>query len=200
MAHEKTRGAYAKSAGRRREILDASIVVFSQNGYRKGSIREIADLVGMSQAGLLHHFPSKTELLTAVLEYRDSRDYETIETALGTGIGTLRGFVALTEANQHRVGLVELHCTLSAEATSVDHPARAYFIARYAYVLRILTESFESIRQAGQLAPGVEPGAAARGLVAVLDGLQVQWLLDRSGVDMPRQTRAYLRPLLTIEL
>ncbi|MCU1481800.1 MAG: tetR family regulatory protein [Subtercola sp.] len=200
MAHEKARGAYAKSAGRRLEILDASIVVFSQNGYRKGSIREIAELVGMSQAGLLHHFPSKTELLTAVLEYRDSRDYETIETALGTGIGTLRGFVDLTEANQHRVGLVELHCTLSAEATSVDHPARPYFIARYAYVLGILTESFEAIQQAGQLADGVDPAAAARGLVAVLDGLQVQWLLDRSGVDMPLQTRAYLAPLLTIEL
>ena len=52
----KPRGSYAKTAARRREILEAGIEVFSANGFRSGSIRDIAERVGMSQAGLLHHF------------------------------------------------------------------------------------------------------------------------------------------------
>ena len=45
--------------------------VFATVGYHKGSLRDVADRVGMSQAGLLHHFPSKEHLLEAVLTWRD---------------------------------------------------------------------------------------------------------------------------------
>ena len=44
---------------RRQEIVDAAVEVFATVGYHKGSLRDVADRVGMSQAGLLHHFPSK---------------------------------------------------------------------------------------------------------------------------------------------
>ena len=53
-----TRGEYAKSAQRRQQIVDAAVEVFSLAGYRKGSLRDVADKVGLCQAGLLHHFPS----------------------------------------------------------------------------------------------------------------------------------------------
>ncbi len=54
----KPRGQYGKTAARRQEIVDAAVEVFGTMGYNKGSLREVADRVGMSQAGLLHHFPS----------------------------------------------------------------------------------------------------------------------------------------------
>ena len=65
------RGEYAKSAGRRQEIVAAALEVFSEAGYHKGSIRDVADRAGLSQAGVLHHYPSKTLLLQAVLDWRD---------------------------------------------------------------------------------------------------------------------------------
>ena len=37
-------------------------------------------------------------------------------------------------------------------------------------------------------------------LIAMMDGLQLQWLLDRDSVDMAEETRRSLRPLLTVEL
>ena len=39
----------------------------------------------------------------------------------------------------------------------------------------------------GKLRPGVAPAAAARQLIALMDGLQVQWLLDNESVDMPSE-------------
>lgn len=51
---------------------------------------------------------------------------------------------------------------------------------------------FEGARAAGLLRPGIDPGTAGRAFVALMDGLQLQWLLDRDSVDMA----AVLRELL----
>lgn len=197
----RVRGSYAKTPMRRREILEAGIEVFSTSGFRSGSIREIAERVGMSQAGLLHHFSNKNELLAAVLELRDDRSRVVVPTdEAHAGVETIRGFVTLLEYNATVPGLVELHCTLSAEATAVEHPAHQYFVDRYQTVIASITLAFERMRDAGQLVEGTDPEGAARAMTALSDGLQVQWLLDRSSVDMAEEMRRYLRTILTVEL
>jgi AcrR family transcriptional regulator len=196
----KPRGSYAKTARRRREILEAGIDVFSSNGFRSGSIREIAERVGMSQAGLLHHFSNKNELLAGVLELRDERSRTLVNFDSNVGIEHLRGHVANMAYNASMPGLVELHCILSAEATSPDHPAHDYFVNRYKWVVDFTTTAITEVRDRGLLVDGVEPGSAARSLIALMDGLQVQWLLDRDSVDMAEETRRYIRSLLTVPL
>ncbi|MCX7522702.1 TetR/AcrR family transcriptional regulator [Microbacterium sp. STN6] len=197
----KPRGAYAKTAARRREILAAGIEVFSSSGFRNGSIRDIADRVGMSQAGLLHHFASKIDLLTAILEWRDHEDRERLDLqGQPKGLEAVRSLLELVEHNSRVPGLVELYCTLSAEATSADHPAHQYFIDRYRTVVGYAVESFELMRQRGELADGVEPASAGRSMIAVMDGLQVQWLLNRESLDMALELRHHVQPLLTVDL
>ena len=51
---------------RRREILDAAVEIFGSKGYANGTLVEIADQVGMTHAGILHHFGSKDQLLLEV--------------------------------------------------------------------------------------------------------------------------------------
>lgn len=196
----KPRGNYAKTAARRQDILQAGIDVFAEHGFRSGSIREIAARVGMSQAGLLHHFANKNELLAAVLAFRDERDRVNAGVELDAGIETIRGLVRLVEYNARVPGLVELHCVLSAEATSVEHPAHEHFVQRYEWMFSGISNAFRAMRDAGQLADGVDPDGSARAVIALMDGLQLQWLLRRDALDMAAETRRYLRPLLTVEL
>jgi AcrR family transcriptional regulator len=61
---------------RKKEILVAAFEVFSDKGFRGGSLSHVAELVGISDAGILHHFKSKSNLLKAVLEYRDALSRE----------------------------------------------------------------------------------------------------------------------------
>ena len=194
------RGTYAKTPERRREILEASMEVFSSSGFRSGSLRDIAERVGMSQAGLLHHFANKGELLAAVLRLRDDRAEEFVPLRDADGLATVTGFVRLVEHNATVPGLVELHCVLSAEATDPSHPAHAYFVDRYQWVVADLTRAFADMRDKGQLAEGVDPASAARAITAFSDGIQVQWLLDRTSVDMAEEMRRFLRPLVTVEI
>ena len=66
------RGPYAKTARRRAEIVEAATSVFAARGYHGGSLRDIARQIDLSFTSLVHHFPSKSDLLEAVLESADS--------------------------------------------------------------------------------------------------------------------------------
>jgi AcrR family transcriptional regulator len=196
----KPRGPYAKTSARRQGIVGAAVEVFSSAGYHKGSLREVADRVGLSQAGLLHHFPSKEHLLQAVLNWRDDTSSALIGSPLPEGVDLLRGFVLLAAYNASTPELVELHVVLSAEGTSADHPMHDYFVTRYARVSNLIRGAFEHAQAHGQLKPDVDAESAARTLIALMDGLQVQWLLQRENVDMAADLRRYIQSLVTVEL
>lgn len=194
------RGSYAKSAERRRDIVDAAFEVFAANGYTNGSLREIAARVGLSQAGVLFHFSSKTELLAAVLEQRDARSREVFARVTQPGIGQLRAFLEIVRINTLQPGMIELYAILSAEGTTDGHPAHAYFRDRYRLITEMAKESFVAMREEGILRAGVEPGHAARSMLAVVDGLQFQWLYDPENVDLHAEVRAHMQSLVTVPL
>jgi AcrR family transcriptional regulator len=183
---------YANGRARRQLILDEATALFGEVGYRAASLREIATRAGISHPGLLHHFPAKEALLLAVLEHRDEIDAERFGLDRLRGVELLRHMVDLVAFNATRPGIVELYCVLSAESTASDHPAHDFFVARYARVVGQCADALETARTAGLLRDGIDPGAAARAFVALMDGLQLQWLLDRDSVDMA----AVLRELL----
>lgn len=196
----KPRGEYAKTKSRRQEIVEAAIEVFSAGGFRKGSLRDVADRVGLSQAGLLHHFPSKEHLLQAVLAWRDDDTSARLGDPLPEGIDLLRGLVAIAEHNATTPELVELHVIVSAEGTSTDHPIHAYFVERYAFLVDRLGKALEHAAAAGQLRPDVDIASAVRSMIALMDGLQVQWLLRRDDVSMAGDLRRYIQSLLRVDL
>lgn len=53
------------------DIVDTAAGLFAAQGFERTSVQQIADAVGYSKTGLLHHFPSKQALLDAVQELID---------------------------------------------------------------------------------------------------------------------------------
>lgn len=198
-APRRARGEYAKTRERREAILDAALEVFAEGGYRSGSLREVAQRVGISEAGLLHHFPNKVALLEAVLDRRDDRSRTMVPLESDNGAATMRGLVQLAAYNASVPGVVELYCTLSAEATSPDHPAHGYFVRRYVYTRTNIERAFALLEAEGRLAPGMTPYRGAVTLIAMMDGLQVQWLLDRTVIDMADELRAFISGMVDID-
>lgn len=56
------------TSGTREKILDAALELFTSKGYDKASLREVAEMVGVTKAALYYHFPSKENLLSALVE------------------------------------------------------------------------------------------------------------------------------------
>jgi AcrR family transcriptional regulator len=191
---------YAKGRAKRREIIEQAMAMFGEVGYRGTSLRELAARCGLSHPGLLHHFPTKEGLLQAVLEQRDAEDDAWFGARTDTPLGGLRRLVELVARNAARRGIVELFCVLSAEATAPDHPAHAYFARRYEQALADMRGHYARVREAGLLCDGVEPDLAGCQLVALLDGLQLQWLYDGGATDMESAVRAHVQTHLTVPL
>lgn len=165
-----TRGPYAKSAERRRAILATALEVFAESGFRGASVREIASRVGMTDTGVLHHFGGKEKLLLEVVKLKEDEDQQLHEED-----PFLRHLVA---RNQTRANTVRLFTTLSAEATDPDHPAHDHFVERYEQVRNRATAGLTSELENRRIPASIDPAIAARLMVAILDGLQIQWLLD----------------------
>lgn len=183
------KGSYAKGIAKREEILSRALEVFADKGYRKASLREIAESVGLSQAGLLHHFSSKEELFSEVLRKRDEVD---------TGVADIDeqwadavdGLVRIIRHNAEVPGLVQLYATLSAEAADPDHPGHDYFVERYEKIVDGLEQHLRAEQAAGRMTDAVDARQLARLGIAVADGMQVQWMLDPSA-DMADALTAF---------
>ena len=52
----------AKSEASVQAVLDAGLELFSTQGYRATTLRQIADAAGLSVGNIYHHFPSKHEI------------------------------------------------------------------------------------------------------------------------------------------
>jgi AcrR family transcriptional regulator len=174
---------------RRAEIIQAATEVIAERGYRGATLAAVAERVGLTQQGLIHHFPTKEALLVAVLEARDQWDMASA--ALHGRAWPLEVVANLVEYNATRPGIVQAFTVLAGDSVTEGHPAQAYFKERYA---RVRDGGAAALRAeyGDRLPGGLAPERAATLLAAVMDGLQVQWLLDPEGVDMPAAFRDFL--------
>jgi AcrR family transcriptional regulator len=63
-------GARPAGRGQRQHILDTALTLMAQRGVDGTSMRDLAAAAGLNVASLYHYFPSKRDLLVAVLEER----------------------------------------------------------------------------------------------------------------------------------
>ncbi|MFG2564176.1 TetR/AcrR family transcriptional regulator [Streptomyces sp. NPDC048567] len=180
---------------RQRDILHIAMDTFAARGYNNASLAEIADRVGLTQAGVLHYFRSKALLLTSVLELRDESDIQQLGPDRPQGLAFLRHLVDTATRNAEREGIVRLYAVLSAESVTDDHPAQDYFRDRYDGLRGFVADALREVCGLPDDGTG-EVEHAANAVIAVMDGLQVQWLLAPGAVDMAASTDLVVNALL----
>ena len=77
-----------KSENTRINILDAAIDCFYRLGYANTTTENIAGAAGVSRGAMLHHFPTRFELIRAAVEHLHNRrlaDYEAAENHVQAG-------------------------------------------------------------------------------------------------------------------
>ena len=192
-----SRGPYRTGVRRREQIIGAATTVFAEYGYAGGSVRTIADRIGVSPASLLQHFGSKEGLLMAVLEDWDRRTVEAQLTDV-TGLDYFRRLPEVMAANVSNRGLLELFITMAAEASSPTHPAHAFIQHRYTDNLATLAGHLQQAVDAGDVT-ALTPAditTEVRLVTAILDGIGLQWLLDPS-TDVVSSTATFINRTIT---
>lgn len=173
-----SRGPYKKGVQRRREIIDAAARIFARHGYHGGSLRHIADEVGVTGATLISYFGSKEGLLVAVL--RRWQEESSRWQGPGAGLDHIRALILLMRYHTTHRGFIELFLTLSTEASNPDHPARDFIVKRYEDTFHGFKRQLITARDVGDILPLPDDAIdlEVRSLIALMDGLEIQWLLN----------------------
>jgi AcrR family transcriptional regulator len=174
------RGPYRTGIKRRREIVDAASRIFARYGYAGGSLRQIAGDVGVTPAALARHFDNKYGLLQAVLTHWEEENDHWFDGA--RGVEYFRRLPKLVEFHTGEPGLIELLLTVATEATDPQHPARAWAVARYEKTINLGINYLREAREMGEIyaMDDKQIELEARGVFALMDGMQLQWLLNPS--------------------
>jgi AcrR family transcriptional regulator len=186
-------------ADSRTRILAAAWQVFAAKGFWGGTLNEVAVTAGLTRAGLLHHYPSKQDVLIALLEDRDRWVREAVpDRAAGA---TMREYLDAEVADVLPVLLEErrimqLAHMMTAEAAGEQHPAHDWVAGRYAGIRDRLSDSVRSSIAAGEAPADLDPEATAAAMLGTMEGLENQWLVDPEAVDIAHAL-AQLRILLT---
>lgn len=185
-----------KGERRKAEIIAAAMQAVARAGYEKCTIATIAADVGLTVAGLLHHFPSKDELLIAILEKRDADAREFVERGEKGWTAFLRSIVDMLRDNLDNPGLVAAFALLAVESLHKDHPAADWFANRSTAIVAAISERLQEGIEDGTLEASVDTVSVAYEILAVLDGLQQQWLREKQQVDITGIFATYIERLI----
>ncbi|MGW1711924.1 TetR/AcrR family transcriptional regulator [Streptomyces sp. NPDC002156] len=195
MGQAKARGPYAGTPARKAEIVRAARESFAENGYAKASLRDIADRAGITHTGLVHHFRNKDELLAEVLAARDSEEWQQGLAQVDSPDQLAPYLGELIRHHQKAPELMRLWIELAAAASRPDHPAHTYFIERYERGRAQFAEGLHDEAARSKLREDLSPERAAVLFHAVLNGLQLQWVLDQD-LDIVGPINDFVRMLL----
>ncbi len=182
---------------KRTEILQAAVEIFGNKGSTNGTLADVAEQVGMTHAGVLHHFGSKQKLLLEVLAYRDQAEVQDlVEKHIPGGPELFLHLVRTAFANAQRPGIVQAYTVLSAESITDDHPAREFFEERYTTLRREISEAFAELCEQEGVTEPKTVAAASAAILAVMDGLQLQWLLHPAVVELGETSEFAIRAIV----
>jgi AcrR family transcriptional regulator len=157
---------------------------------------DIAKAAGLTEPGLLHHFPSKTKLLMEVLAERDRIDHERFDPAVrGEQEDALTSLQKLVEYNKTVPGLVQLFTILVGESIEEQHPGHDFFMRRYQKIRAQDIDVLKQGQERGDIRNDIPAEDLAVMLFAMMDGLQIQWLFEPQKVDMARIFEQFVRLL-----
>ncbi|MFJ4029565.1 TetR family transcriptional regulator C-terminal domain-containing protein [Paenarthrobacter sp. NPDC089989] len=147
----------------------------------------------------MHHFRSKKHLLLGVAERRleqtatwwGSRWDEHAEDPAAV----FRNMVDSTRELAREPGLIELFVLISSEAADATTPAHELYASWYDRAVHETAQRLDEGVGRGHLRPDFNATACAREIIAVSDGLQLQWVLSGGNLDLVEGIRDYSRRL-----
>jgi AcrR family transcriptional regulator len=181
----------AQSEAARTRILEAAVRALASSGYQGSSLASIAADAGLTTPGLLHHFPSKQALLMAVLADRDQQD--AVRFSGGPqGLAVLDVLKELVAHNAQNPESLRAYTVLLGEGLAATHPARSWLEHRYLDFRERLARALEVGSSNGEVRADVDHDALAAEILAMMDGLQIQWVLNPHTIDLSGQFNTYL--------
>ncbi|WP_159450163.1 TetR/AcrR family transcriptional regulator [Demequina sp. NBRC 110056] len=181
-----------KGEQRRDDIIAAAAELFAEGGLDSVGLTDIAARAGLTRAGLLHHFPSKNDLLLAVLERRDGGGSAELP---ASGVDALLGYLEVLRGNEADPSEMQFFAMMSTQSIATSHPAHEHFRERQAQMTAIMSTMLADVFDEARLQGDTELTDIARWLIALAEGLRDQWLRSPDSLDRMESIYRFLESM-----
>ncbi len=181
MARPRTR-----EDGRREEIVKAALRLILKTGYNSVTLADIAQQIGVSKGLISYYFPKKDDVFVAVLEQIADRltgDFESFYTSDVAAAEKLKMIFANLFGNEKRARryytVVIDYMAQAIRTRQVQEYVQLIYTSYRTYMERIVQDGVASgeFRQ-------IEPERSASMILALMEGLVLQWFFDRKAFDL----------------
>jgi len=165
-----------KSEIKKKYILDKARTVFSENGFKSVTMKDIVDACEISRGGLYLYFSSTDELFLSVLSSETEEDDEETITAALTGTATAGDMLALFLKEQKKeilrkknnLTVATYEYFFANKLAPKDNPLKDQFDTAVRIIERLIENGIES----GEFYCE-NPLGCARNLMYVVEGLKI---------------------------
>ncbi len=171
----------------RNAILDAAELVFQEHGVSRTSLAEIAAAAGVTRGAIYWHFANKADLFDAMVDrvfgQLEAKLAELQEPPDENPVDLLRKLAfhflerVVNDPSYFRMLEISWHkCEYVGEMAAI-RDSHLECGNRY---LSLSEDAFRRARELGFLPAAIDPRFAAVGLMSVIDGLVLNWTLDKT--------------------
>ena len=173
-------------ASRRRQLLTCAIQAFAERGNARATHADVARLAHSSVATVFEYFPTRTDLLDAVLD--DTELFLSSVMALGnTAPGTVAAVTTIFHAFESGVDERPHHMRVWLDwSTSIREDVWPRYVAVQEKIINTFEALIESGRDSGEIPRGIVAADAAR---IVVGQAHMVVMMRFAGVDHPRVIR-----------
>jgi AcrR family transcriptional regulator len=182
-------------------IVMKSIGLFLRTSFKATSIQHITDALGITKGAFYWHFKSKDELLLTIIEKYDNefleRLYAHMEVFEGNFIRKFKEYHKyINEYAREHGEFCVLFVTLAAEMagsrTMAERRIKRVYERYHAFIASLLTLG----KDEGLFEAGYDVALNAHILIAIHNGILLQWYMNRREIDGPSLARAYRAVIL----
>jgi len=177
------------TAAQRREILHAARGVFARRGVEGTGLAHVAKAVGMGRSSLYHYFRSKEGLVRALIREQMEQEEALFKTALEREGSPLERIAALVGGQVEIFEAWRAMAGLTLDLWSRHAKRFAPFFRRLRALLRTLIEEGQGV---GEIDRALDTEFAAAGIIATIDGLLLQYVVEPAAFSDRARLRAAL--------
>ena len=157
----------------------------------------MAAAVGVTDAAVLHYFATKAAILDAVHARNDAESGPELADDLEPGgLATLRRLAHWGAHMEARPQVTSLQIVLSAEALGESSELHPRFAWHYRTQPARVADAIQRGIDAGEIRADTDAGYEANAIVAMLDGLRLQWFYADGDFSLSDQFRTYMNQLV----
>jgi AcrR family transcriptional regulator len=168
---------HTDSTSERVRIVNVAIEVLHETGIEDCSLELVADVASIDLAALLVHFPTRPDLVRAMIE-RWAGALSVPLQPITAELGAVAHLRALVRAHAEQPALMRLVASTLSASTSLTQPGGAGFRAMYSGFKAVVRDALEDDVRHGREPATTDPERGAQQLLALYDGLRLQALLD----------------------